>query len=87
MFITREKYDELVQIATYHREQYQKLLTKWNPLIEKINAKGGQAFLNGESQQFSQPEIRSLIKLCHPDKHGGSDEAHQITVKLLKMKK
>lgn len=37
----------------------------------------------GESSQFSSGEIRNLIKLCHPDKHGGSVLAKDITAKLL----
>lgn len=66
---------------------YQKLLTEWNKLVNQINAKGGMDFLNGSSNQFSKAEIKILIKLCHPDKHDGSQEANDILLKLLQMRK
>ena len=66
------------------------LRRRWNGMVDKINAKGGEAFLdqNG-SCQFSPEEIKSLIILCHPDKHNGGQTsviATKITQKLLKMR-
>lgn len=37
--------------------------------------------------QFTDSEIKSLISLCHPDKHNGKASATNITQKLLKMRK
>ena len=31
--------------------------------------------------------VMSLLRLCHPDKHGGSEEATEITKKLLALRK
>jgi len=49
-----------------------------------------QAELNGARQgastQFDKKEIKTLISLCHPDKHGGKESAVSITQKLLKMR-
>lgn len=36
--------------------------------------------------RFSQSDIDSLIRLCHPDKHGNSSAANSMTVKLLTMR-
>lgn len=65
---------------------------KWNQLVERINKLGGESFLQkGEAQlkatQFSQDDIRRLLQLCHPDKHGGSSLAVEMTQKLLKARK
>lgn len=51
--------------------KYNELLKEWNCLVKDINEKGGRRFLNGESynSQFSDEEIKTLITLCHPDKH------------------
>ena len=37
-------------------------------------------------QAFSQDEIKTLIRLCHPDKHGNRQSAVRITQKLLSMR-
>lgn len=36
---------------------------------------------------FSQDEIRTLIRLCHPDKHNDSDSATTMTQRLLELRK
>lgn len=69
--------------------KYYSLLKEWNKLINRINALGGESFLEGKSKQssqFTQDEIRTLIRLCHPDKHAGSAAANEMTQKLLKMR-
>lgn len=35
---------------------------------------------------LTDEDIRSLLLLCHPDKHGGKDSATRITQKLLAMR-
>lgn len=63
---------------------------RWNDLVELINSKGGQQFLDGPSaaeSQFSEKDLKILIGLCHPDKHGGKESAHKMTQKLLEMRR
>lgn len=73
--------------------KYDQLSEEWNKLARILNRKGGWEFLNNAvmpdklPNQFSQDEIRSLIRLCHPDRHGGSDAATKLTQKLLGMRK
>lgn len=38
------------------------------------------------SVSLSQAEIRQLISLCHPDRHGGKQAAVQMTQRLLQMR-
>lgn len=74
----------------YKQENAQELLEE---LVEQINKKGGERFLyhavlpEQVQLQFNQAEIRTLISLCHPDKHDGKQSATVITQKLLDMRK
>jgi len=54
---------------------------------ELLVAKSQLDALTCGKPQFSKAEIAQLIKLCHPDKHGGSEAAGEITKKLLLMRK
>lgn len=89
-----EKYGEqqqqlidALQALIDERDRYTKLLEQWNEMVERINAKGGAQFLNSTpTKVFTKEEIKLLIKLCHPDKHGNSEEANRITSKLLRLR-
>lgn len=96
MFVSSKKHNALLAEAAKLRLQlldkqlqYKALVDKWNELITDINEKGGQAFLDGEvtNSEFSQEEIKTLIQLCHPDKHAGKESAKNITQKLLTLRK
>lgn len=69
-------------------DRYNNLIDEWNGLVRQINERGGQAFLNGQQQntQFSEAELRTLLSLCHPDRHGGKESATRITQKLIAMR-
>jgi hypothetical protein len=41
----------------------------------------------GGGSQFTPEEIKQLIRLCHPDKHGNSATATAITQRLLELRK
>ncbi len=75
------------------RDQYLKLLDKWNDLVEKINQKGGMNFLDEgvlpkEAEiQITQEHITTLLQLCHPDKHDGKESATRMTQLLLSLRK
>ncbi len=72
--------------------KYLNVLKKHNRLIDLINSKGGEVFLNnavmpGKVQpQLSAEDIKRLIQLCHPDKHDGKDAAVEMTRKLLSLR-
>lgn len=35
---------------------------------------------------FNEKELKQLVALCHPDKHGGSKVAEEMTRKLLALR-
>jgi uncharacterized protein YcaQ len=44
--------------------------------------------VNGNGRSiFSESEIQTLIRLCHPDKHGNSPAANEMTAKLLSLRR
>ena len=67
------------------RVKYLVLLNKYNTLIDRINEKGGESFLNQEPN-FNYEEIKTLISLCHPDRHQGKEAANKITQRLIDIK-
>lgn len=83
--------------ASVFKQALDKQVAQWNAMVERINAKGGETFLRDATIQsekpgrFTQAEIMTLIKLCHPDKHARSEDdtkdATMITSKLLKMRR
>lgn len=86
MFISKRKYSKLCSDASIIAAKYTALLDEWNDLVKQINAKGGESFLNGDTQQLSQEDIKRLLSLCHPDKHGGKQSAVEMTQKLLELR-
>ncbi len=72
--------------------KYLDVLKKHNKLIDRINDKGGENFLNNAvmpnrvQAQLSAEDIKRLIQLCHPDKHDGKAAAVEMTRKLLSLR-
>lgn len=81
--INANAYWELKREHEYLDVKYKGLLGRWNELVREVNAKGGQQFLTGNSgSQFTDNELKSLLQLVHPDKHGGKESAKVITQKI-----
>lgn len=62
---------------------------KWDTLVDRVNVKGGEDFLDRgvlPENLLSQEDVRKLLQLVHPDKHDGKQMAVEMTQKLLKMK-
>lgn len=85
MIIRKKTFDSLIADRDHVKILYSSLLKMYNELVEQINRKGGTQFMNGTSAQFSQTEIKALIRLCHPDRHNGRQLAVDITAKLTSM--
>lgn len=70
------------------QSKYSNLAERWNELTAEINYLGGREFLEnatiggGTVTQFTEDELRSLLQLVHPDKHGGKESAHRLTQKI-----
>lgn len=88
MFVRRSTYEKAKGESLAWQAAYVDLSRKWTELVTKINAKGGQQFLDRGTITsiapipFSQEELKRLILLCHPDKHGGKEIAVEMTKKL-----
>ncbi len=89
MFTLTSTYEREVNLRVQYELRCENLLNKWNTLVDRINAQGGEALFNKEptATQFSSKEIDQLISLCHPDKHDGREIATALTAKLIKLKK
>ncbi len=89
MFVSSSKHNTLLHKFAHLTIEYHILLTKWNLLVGRVNKHGGEAIFDRvekASPQFTADEIRSLIQLVHPDKHGGKESAVRMTKKLLELK-
>jgi hypothetical protein len=88
MFVLAKAYNQLRAENLALRAAYAQLLTQWNEMADKINARGGQDFLDGKLQglQLESDDINRLLMLCHPDKHGGKCMAVEMTQKLLALR-
>lgn len=85
MFVLKVKYDILVRKYWELDKAFNKAAKKWNELVEQINKKGGEEFLQ-DAILFSDEELNVLIRLCHPDKHNSSPMSTSITGKLITIK-
>ena len=89
MNININMYEKAYQIAARWEAKYDELNTKWNKLVDRINAKGGEDFLNDGSINHVKPlslfELRELRILCHPDKHFNNSRATRMTQQLNSM--
>lgn len=90
MFVLKSTYAELELSFQLLVLKYSGLQDKWNDLVEKINEKGGQEFLeNGDIRQLpkiGKADIKKLLLLCHPDKHANLPVAEEMTKKLLELR-
>lgn len=92
MFVTRSNYEklnrELLQWKSAfitERTERNEITVEYNELMTRFNALKGLD--NKSSLQLEEADIKRLITLCHPDKHGGKQSAVEITQKLLSMRK
>ena len=76
----REEYISLLdEIASLEeeRDRYRALARKG---VEKLKR------LKADEPSLPPERLKQLIKLCHPDKHGGSEAAEAVTKWLLSMR-
>jgi hypothetical protein len=85
-YISKKEHQNRINHITL---EYRQLLRDYNNLVCRINILGGEAFLkhakipNNNVSGFSAEDIRSMINLCHPDKHNGKKSATRITQMLI----
>lgn len=101
MFVLKSKYDKLyrrlydkqVELGQKRLEyidlmsKYRMLQLEFSELLTQRQSSTRQTSPKQEtSPQFTKEEIQTLVKLCHPDKHGQKPEATEITKKLLQLR-
>lgn len=90
MFVSQSTYEYEVRKRIKAEAEFSEVLGMYNSLIRRINRLGGEDFLRdatvnkaSASKQFDKSELRVLISLCHPDKHGGKPSANDMTQRLI----
>lgn len=69
-------------------EDYNKLVGKYNKLVRQVNQLGDMwETRKAANTPFSKEQLNKLIRLCHPDKHGGSKLANEVTQFLLSIRR
>lgn len=82
MIVSKAKYDR--KVAEYLEALSQAVV--WKLKCEAI-ARHLNAIRPAPSPAtFTTDEIETLINLCHPDKHAGSERANRMTVRLLQLR-
>lgn len=84
MFVTRKKYEALRFDLTLEQLKNASLQMQLN-LYMRLHMSANKP-APSPKVPFSKDELRTLIQLCHPDKHGGKKTASDITQKLIKLR-
>ena len=77
----------MYSLAESYRLRYESVVRSYNDLVEDYNVVVREYNALVTQSQFTDEEIASLIRLCHPDKHDGSEAATRMTQRLLEMRK
>lgn len=81
--------DVLEQRVRRMADDYNTLIDEYNVLVRKANRLNKELREVKSSRtvttQFTPDELRTLRRLCHPDRHGNSSQATAITQKLNQM--
>lgn len=76
-------------VVVKERDGFRELATHWKKqadLWERAYKFGRTVKVEVPEAQLSQAEIKQLISLCHPDRHGGKASAVAMTQRLLQMR-
>lgn len=76
------------EVSKQSLDSYRQLVRKWNNLVDRVNAIGGEKALSGNvnTLNMSEDDIKRLLQLCHPDRHRNSDLSVEMTQKLLQLR-
>lgn len=90
MFVFKSTYDKALRDSAsanktvlLYQQRYNKLLSEWNDLVTRVN-RGD--YSRTPAKQLESMDIKKLLMLCHPDKHGGKPMAEEMTKKLLSLR-
>jgi hypothetical protein len=93
-FVKKSKYEEMeyerdLYMKGYRleKEDHMKTLRKLSYWLDEYEKLQDSQKRSENNTQFTDSEIRTLISLCHPDKHDQKQSAVTITQKLTSMRK
>lgn len=98
-FVRKSLYDEAIKKLSESEYNLKKSTLTAKTLKEQITAlhaenyrMEGRLYASQRSKQapsssFSPDELRSLLQLVHPDKHGGKESAVRLTQKINELRK
>ena len=84
MFVLKSTYQKQID---QHRLSISGRIDKYNKLVDEYNSLLALYKKERNYPRLSNVDIKKMITLCHPDKHGGRDTANEITRKLIAMRK
>lgn len=76
------EYKRLQDIQEARLRDHNALIDRWNSLVRHVNATANTC----TQPHLSQEDIKRLIVLVHPDKHGGKPLAVEMTQRLLQLR-
>lgn len=65
--------------ARRFRDNYRSLSSQQAVELTRMHTQLQMALMGNMAPQFSETQLRTLLQLCHPDKHGGKESAVLIT--------
>lgn len=72
--------------ATHYREQKRAEEAAAAREIDRLRHENAMLHMQG-GNPLTPARLRQLIQLCHPDKHGNSDQSNDVTQWLLSLRK
>lgn len=80
-------FDELMEAAQDGLRELSRVTTELHTAKMEVAAARQSAASAGRNAQFTPEQLRTLLQLCHPDKHGGKESAVQITQHINSLRK
>lgn len=84
MFVRKSVHRSVVQRLEFMSYAYDQLMQKHTEALERYSALKERVDLL-QATGFTQAELKRLIGLIHPDKHGNKPSSVELTQKVLKM--
>jgi len=73
--------------ARRHRDHYRQECHQQRVDLSRASTLLTLAQMRNAAPQFTEAQLRTLLQLCHPDKHGGKESAVLMTQHINKLRK
>lgn len=95
MFVLKSKYKSIEKTLAVSEDKLSEMRYAFNCLVDEYNRLVRKYNQNIDEQKklrsgyrinIDESDLKKILILCHPDKHGGKAMAHEVTQKLLLMR-